>query len=37
MISVPNGKHGFPPEQMDALYKQIFGFLSRRNILRDGR
>ena len=37
MISVPNGKHGFPPEQMDALYKQIFDFLSRRKILRDGR
>jgi acetyl esterase/lipase len=37
MISVPNGKHGFPSEQMDALYQQIFDFLSRRKILRDGR
>ena len=37
MISVPEGKHGFPPEQMEALYKQIFDFLSRRKILKDGR
>lgn len=37
MISVPNGGHGFPPEQMAELYKSIFEFLSRRKILRDGR
>jgi acetyl esterase/lipase len=34
MISVPNGVHGFPPEQLTAIYAQIFDFLDRRKILR---
>lgn len=37
MISVSEGQHGFPKEKMDALYPQIFEFLSRRGILKDGR
>jgi acetyl esterase/lipase len=34
LISVPQGKHGFPKEKMDQLYPQIFEFLKARKILR---
>lgn len=34
MISVPQGRHGFPKEKMDELYKDIFGFLTRVGVLR---
>ncbi len=34
MISVPNGKHGFPMETMNRLYPQIFDFLRKRGILK---
>jgi acetyl esterase/lipase len=37
MISVPEGQHGFPKEQLDALYVQIFEFVARRGILKDDR
>lgn len=33
MISVPQGRHGFPPEKLDQLYPQIFAFLQRQSIL----
>jgi acetyl esterase/lipase len=34
MISVPEGKHGFPDEKMKELYPQIFAFLRKRDILK---
>lgn len=34
MISVSEGKHGFPKEKMDQLYVQVFDFLTRRGILK---
>lgn len=34
MISIPEGKHGFPQEKLDQLYPQIFEFLRRRDILK---
>jgi acetyl esterase/lipase len=37
MISVSDGRHGFPKEKMDALYVQIFQFMARRGITRDGQ
>ena len=37
MISVSEGKHGFPKEKMDQLYVQIFEFLSKRGILKGDR
>jgi acetyl esterase/lipase len=37
MISVSNGRHGFPKEKLDELYPQIFRFMERRGILRNGR
>ena len=37
MISVSEGKHGFPKEKMDQLYLQIFAFLSKRGILKGDR
>jgi acetyl esterase/lipase len=33
LISVPEGKHGFPKEQLDKLYEQIFEFARRRNLI----
>lgn len=32
MISVPQGRHGFPKEKLDQLYPQIFEFLKRQGI-----
>jgi dipeptidyl aminopeptidase/acylaminoacyl peptidase len=37
MISVSEGRHGFPKEKLDELYPQIFQFMTRRGILKDGR
>jgi acetyl esterase/lipase len=37
MISVPEGRHGFPKERLDALYTQIFQFVARRGILKEHR
>lgn len=34
MISVPQGRHGFPKEKMDELYKDIFAFLQRAGIMK---
>jgi acetyl esterase/lipase len=34
LLPVPNGGHGFPKEQMDKLYPQVFEFLRRRHILK---
>lgn len=34
MISVPQGKHGFPRQKMAELYVQIFDFLQRVGVLR---
>jgi len=34
LISVPGGKHGFPPQKMAELYPQIWEFLKARKILR---
>jgi acetyl esterase/lipase len=35
MISIPQGKHGFPAAQLDVIYaKHIFPFLAKRGILR---
>jgi len=34
MISVPQGRHGFPKEKMDELYKDIFAFLERVGIMK---
>jgi acetyl esterase/lipase len=34
LISVPGGKHGFPPETLDKLYPQIFDFLRTHKILK---
>lgn len=34
MISVPNGRHGFTPEEMKKLWPQIFEFLRKRGILK---
>jgi acetyl esterase/lipase len=34
LISVPGGKHGFPPQKMAELYPQIWDFLKARKILR---
>jgi len=34
MISVPQGRHGFPKEKMDELYVQIFAFLTRQGVVR---
>lgn len=33
MISVPGGRHGFPPEKLDELYPQIFAFLAKHGVL----
>lgn len=33
MISVPQGRHGFPKEKLDELFPQIFEFLRRRMII----
>lgn len=35
MISVPQGRHGFPKEKMDELYQEIFAFLTRIGVMRD--
>ena len=35
MISVPQGRHGFPKEKMDELYKDIFAFLERNGVMRN--
>ena len=35
MISVTEGKHGFPPEKMAELWPQIFEFCRKRGIFRD--
>lgn len=32
MISVREGKHGFPPSQLDELYVRIFEFLARQGV-----
>ncbi len=32
MITVPQGKHGFPKEKLDELYPQIFAFLEKYGI-----
>jgi acetyl esterase/lipase len=37
MISVPEGRHGFPKETLDSLYVQIFQFAGRRGVLKEGR
>jgi acetyl esterase/lipase len=34
MISVPQGRHGFPKEKMSELYVQIFAFLTRQGVIR---
>lgn len=34
MISVPQGKHGFPKEKMTELYVQIFAFLARYGVMK---
>lgn len=34
MITVPGGKHGFPPDKMKELYAQIFEFLSKRGVIQ---
>jgi acetyl esterase/lipase len=34
MISVPQGRHGFPKEKMNELYPQIFAFLSRNGVMK---
>ncbi|MCC6394486.1 MAG: alpha/beta hydrolase [Bryobacterales bacterium] len=34
MISVPGGKHGFPKEELDELYPQIWQFLERNGVIR---
>ncbi|MBI4902050.1 MAG: alpha/beta hydrolase [Acidobacteria bacterium] len=34
LISVPQGRHGFPKEKMAELYPQIFAFLSRQGIMK---
>jgi acetyl esterase/lipase len=34
MISVPQGRHGFPKEKLDELYPQIFAFLARVGVMR---
>ena len=34
MLSVPQGKHGFPKEKLDELYPQIFDFLKRQGVLK---
>jgi dipeptidyl aminopeptidase/acylaminoacyl peptidase len=32
LVTVPAGKHGFTPEQMDTLWPQIFKWLKRHKI-----
>ena len=34
MLSVPQGRHGFPKEKLDELYPQIFDFLKRQGVLK---
>lgn len=34
LIPVPNGGHGFTPEEMDKIYPQIWDFLRKRGILK---
>jgi acetyl esterase/lipase len=34
LISVPDGKHGFPKEKLDQLYPQIWDFLTRVGVLK---
>lgn len=34
LLTVPGGKHGFPPEKMRELYVQIFEFLSKRRVIQ---
>ncbi|MBK7929648.1 MAG: alpha/beta hydrolase [Bryobacterales bacterium] len=34
MITIPGGKHGFPPDKMKEIYVQIFEFLSRRGVIQ---
>jgi hypothetical protein len=34
MISVPQGRHGFPKEQTQHIYGDIFAFLEKRGISR---
>jgi len=33
LISVPGGRHGFPSEKLDELYRQIFAFLAKHGVL----
>jgi acetyl esterase/lipase len=33
LITVPGGLHGFPAEQLDGLYGQIFAFLAKHGVL----
>jgi acetyl esterase/lipase len=35
LIPVRRGEHGFPPEEMASIYKQIFDFLRRVRVLTD--
>ena len=37
LISVPEGKHGFPKEQLDKIYTQVFDFARRRNLIGSSR
>jgi acetyl esterase/lipase len=37
MISVSEGRHGFPKEKMAELYVQIFEFLNKRGVLKGNR
>jgi acetyl esterase/lipase len=35
LVSIPQGKHGFPPDQLDQIYsRQIWPFLQRHGVLR---
>jgi acetyl esterase/lipase len=34
LISVPQGKHGFPREKLNELYPQIFSFLKSRGVMK---
>ena len=35
LITVPNGRHGFPPEKLDELYPKIFDFLKKNGVMTE--
>lgn len=35
LITVPKGRHGFPPEKLDELYPKIFDFLKKNGVITE--